>query len=38
MASGKTCPVSGPQVTLLQACMFGVGTQSALGFLNLNQL
>lgn len=38
VTSGKTCPLAGPQVILLEACVSEVGTRSALGFFNLNQL
>lgn len=38
VTSGKTCLLAGPQVTPLEACVSGVGTQSPLGFFNFNQV
>lgn len=38
VTSGKTCPLAGPQVTLLEASVSEVGTQSTPGLFNLNQL
>lgn len=38
LTSAKTCLLAGPQVTPLEACVSGVGTQSPLGFFNFNQV